>query len=75
METQSYIAGEVRAELARQGRNQAWLAEQLGQNEVWVSRRLKGRVPIAAADLATIADLLSVPITVFLPTKRDGVAS
>ena len=36
------------------------LARQLGESEMWVSRRINGRVPISVDDLSRIAAVLDL---------------
>jgi len=38
---------------------------ELGWSEVYMSRRLRGKVPFNVADLDSIARLLDVPVTTF----------
>lgn len=56
------VAGEIRAELGRQRRTQAELADQLGVSRPWLSRRLSGETPLAVGDVAAIADALGVSL-------------
>lgn len=63
------IAAEVRAEVARQSLTQQQLADRLGEQQWWVSRRLTGLVPFEAAELVRVAEALGVPVTQFLPTE------
>lgn len=55
------VAAEVRAELGRQGHTNAWLAEQLGVSEMWVSRRLRGLTRFTEDDLKRIGNALAIP--------------
>lgn len=66
--TTEYVAAEVRAELGRQGRDNAWLAKQLDVSEMWVSRRLRCITEFSADDLVRTAHALGVPAANFLPT-------
>ena len=59
------VAGEVRAWMARRQRSGANVARELGWTEVYLSRRLLGRVPFDVADLEALAVLLEVPASVF----------
>lgn len=63
------VAAEIRAELGRQGRNRAWLAEQLDVSEMWVSRRLRGLTVITPDDLERIARALGTTSGNLLPTS------
>jgi transcriptional regulator with XRE-family HTH domain len=62
---QRIVAGEVRAWLARRQRSGRSAALELGWTEPYLSRRLTGGVPFDVSDLAKLAELLDVPITVF----------
>ena len=66
------IAGEVRAWMARRRRSSRSVAAQLGCTEPYLSRRLTGAVPFNAAELATIAELLEVPVSEFFEVP-EGV--
>ena len=59
------VAAEVRAWMARRHRSGRSIALELGWTEIYLSRRLTGKVPFDVADLAMIADLLEVPVTTF----------
>lgn len=54
------VAAEVRAELGRQSRDNAWLAGQLGVSEMWVGRRLRGKTRFTVEDLHRCADALGI---------------
>lgn len=56
------VAGEVRAEMARQQINQQRVADALGFSRQALSRRITGEVPFDVAELEKIADLLGVPV-------------
>lgn len=68
------VAGEIRAELARQRRSQAELAELLGVSKPWLSRRLSGETPLSVADVAVIAEALQVPTRTFTDCLNDQPA-
>lgn len=55
------VASAVRAEVARRNVVQSQLADVLGVPQAAVSRRLRGKTPITAAELLAIADFLGVP--------------
>lgn len=68
-----WVAGEVRAHIARQRITGVELAKRMGASQRYVSRRLKGDTPIDVDDLVRIADALDVPVTDLLPsTVRSG---
>lgn len=56
------IAGEIRAEMARQQRSQRQLALALGYTQQAVSRRLAGHVAIDVDELDAIARFLGVSV-------------
>ena len=60
--TTELIAENVRAVVARRRIRQTAIAEHLGLNQQQVSRRLNGQVPISAAELQLLAQLLEVPV-------------
>jgi transcriptional regulator with XRE-family HTH domain len=53
---------EIRAEMARQRRSANALAADLGVSDMYLSRRLSGRVPFDLADLERVATALRVPV-------------
>ena len=64
------VAAQVRAHLGRLGLTKHDLAVRLGQNDVWIGRRISAgvrRVPLDLNDLASIAQVLDLPITDLLP--------
>lgn len=61
------VAAEVRAWAGRRGLNQARLAELLGENEIWVSRRLRNRVHITVEDVARFASVLDCSVAALMP--------
>lgn len=65
------VAGEVRAELARQRITGAALAAELDMSHMSVSRRLRGRQPFTVTELAAVARTLHVPIWQLLPPVHD----
>lgn len=62
MPTNQDIAANVRAEAARRQVTQAQLAERLELTQPGMSRRMLGRVPFSASELATVADVLEIPV-------------
>lgn len=61
-----HVSAQLRAEMARSDVSNTELARRLGVNEMWVSRRARGRVRISLADLERIADALEVPVLYFV---------
>lgn len=73
------VAAEVRAWLARRSRSARSAAQELGWSEVYISRRLRGKVPFDVADLEALAELLDVRVTAFFeppewvaPASKSG---
>lgn len=62
-----YVTGELRAELARQRRTIASVAEELGETYDWLQQRLTLRVETKLDDLERIAAVLGRPASSFLP--------
>jgi transcriptional regulator with XRE-family HTH domain len=58
----SYVAGEVRAGLARNRRTQLELALVLGVSQATIARRLAGSIPFDVAEIETVARFLGVPV-------------
>lgn len=56
------VASEIRAEMARHGIAQSTLAERLGENPQWLSRRLsrRGGIPLSVDDVDRIAKALAI---------------
>ncbi len=56
------VAGEVRAEMARQKKTTAALAQALGIGAHTAGRRVSGEIPFDVLELAVVAHWLSVPL-------------
>jgi transcriptional regulator with XRE-family HTH domain len=65
------VAGEIRANLARQGKNQSFIAGVLGKDVSVISRRLSGHIPFTLEEISAIAVALEVPVESLL----GGVAA
>jgi transcriptional regulator with XRE-family HTH domain len=63
------VAANLRAEIARQLKRQADLAELWQMSEMAVSRRLTGRVPLTVEQLTIAADWLGVTVDRILPAE------
>lgn len=61
------VAAEIRAALGRLDIKPSQLARRLGENDQWLSTRLKGRTPINVNDLHRIATALGVGVHELLP--------
>lgn len=59
------VAAEVRAELARHQISGRELARRMDATAVYVSRRLSGEVELSASDLASISEILDIPVGYF----------
>jgi transcriptional regulator with XRE-family HTH domain len=66
----SDVAGNVRAELARQRRSQRELQQHLGISRVTLYRRLSGESPFDVDELRKIAELLHVSVSDLLGEER-----
>lgn len=66
------VAAAIRAEMGWQGIRQSQLARQLGENDTWLSMRLRGLVPLNLNELERIADALDVEVTDLLTQRREG---
>ena len=69
---QSHVAANIRAEMARTGKNQGDIAKVLGITRQAVSRRLLGFTPLDVDQLAKIADLLGVSMSELLGEKASA---
>jgi len=54
------VAGEIRAELARRRWSQAELAAKLGEDQMWLSRRLRASKPLTLTEFDAIAQALEI---------------
>lgn len=68
------LLAEVRAEMARQDKRQAWLADRLGVTQPTVQRRLSGRSPMTLPELLSICDALGVSLAT-LASRAEQVAA
>lgn len=64
------VAGNIRAEMARQEKDQRDIAPVLGISQPQVSMRLQGRIAIRVDELQKIADYLDVPVGRFYDEER-----
>ncbi len=65
MSTQSHaerVGANVRAEMARNKRTQATLADSIGMKQQALSRRLSGTTPFTVDELGRVADVLGTSI-------------
>jgi transcriptional regulator with XRE-family HTH domain len=67
IEHHATVADNVRAEVARRRASQSEIAEALGLHQAGVSRRLSGRTEWTGSELATLAEVLQVPVSAFFP--------
>jgi transcriptional regulator with XRE-family HTH domain len=70
-----FVAERVRAELGIQQISGAELARRMNVSQAYVWRRLNGETPFDVAELASLAELLGVPVTRFLPVDIEAAAS
>lgn len=69
------MAGEIRAELARQGKSMTDLANALGWSQRRVYYRLAGESEIRMSELLVIAAYLGVPVAQLMPGVGAGSAA
>jgi len=63
--THQDVAAEIRAQFARRRLTGRKAAAELGWTGPYLSRRLTGAVPFNVTDLAAIAQLLDLPVSMF----------
>jgi transcriptional regulator with XRE-family HTH domain len=71
----SQVAGEIRAWMGRREMNQADLGRALGENEMWVMRRVRGRQQMTVADLQRIARVLGVDVLELFPPSGGAATT
>lgn len=64
------VAAEIRAHMGRRNIKPARLAEALGRNPMWLSRRLNGHVPWTVDDLEVISNEFNMDIIELLAGIR-----
>lgn len=69
------VAGEVRAEMARQRMTQREVAEFLGKSQPQISARLRGEIAFDTVELEILARRFGVPVTQFFPTGSTAGAA
>lgn len=74
MDRRTRIAGEIRAELARQSKSVAALSEATGISPATLSRRLSGTRPFLFEELEAVASFLDIPFDM-LYARFTGVAA
>jgi transcriptional regulator with XRE-family HTH domain len=72
---QDTVAGEVRAEMARQGRSQQQVAAAAGWTQQYLSRRLTGANLFDTRDIEVLAGVLGVPLSQFVTPPARSAAS
>lgn len=65
------VAARIRAVMGWQMVRQSHLARRLGENDTWLSMRLRGLIPINLNELQRIADALNVEAADLLPRSSD----
>lgn len=68
----AFVAFRVRFELERQNCSQAHLARALGVPRDYLHRRVHGDVPFSAVEIANVAEVLGVDVSVFFPRRPKG---
>lgn len=69
------IAAELRAELGRQNHSRRWLADQIGQSHVTVSRWINGDGPMSFDALDAICEALRINVADLLGAADNTKAS
>lgn len=69
------VGANVRAELARAGKTQAWLAGVLHMKQQSVSDRLRGVVAFDVDEVTRVASALGLPVSTLLADQRHSAAS
>jgi len=71
-ERRSRIAGEIRAELGRQGKSRHELAAAAGISPATLSRRLQGKKPFYLEELEAIAQFLEIRLSDLTERTEDA---
>jgi transcriptional regulator with XRE-family HTH domain len=66
------VAGEIRAELARQNKSKTDLAAHIGISTDTLRRRLDGVRPFFFEEIISTADFLGVPVSTLLERSEDA---
>jgi transcriptional regulator with XRE-family HTH domain len=61
--TSQRVAANVRAEMARKGCSQSALAEKIGRDQHFISRRVLGKVEFTVDELTHVSAALGVPLS------------
>jgi transcriptional regulator with XRE-family HTH domain len=73
MDSPTYTADAVRAELARKRRTRADLASALEMTPYTLGRRLSGKTPFTIPEIVAASVFLGVPLATFIPP--DGLTT
>jgi transcriptional regulator with XRE-family HTH domain len=73
LRTQQAVATEIRVTMLRRGVNQTELAQRLGHDQTWLSKRLKGRTTLSIDDLDQIARAIGVEMIDLMPLTEAYV--
>ena len=68
MTTRETIAGEVRAQMARQKMSGRQLAQKTGLKQPTLARKIAGQVDFSVPELMSVADVLGIPLSTFTET-------
>jgi len=66
------VSRHIKAEMVRNGKTQADLANLLGITQQGISRRLIGRTPFPMAEVITLAAYFGVDVTYLLPSEGEA---
>lgn len=75
MAIQSQVIEEIRVWLARRRLSARQAAFELGWTQGYIAKRMTGRQPFDVVDLAALAELLEVPVSVFFAEPQVRSAS
>lgn len=74
-QTAELVAAEVRAEMARQRKEAAGLADVLEMTRATAQRRLDGSVPFDVVELVLVAGWLGIDATRLMPGSPEAVSA
>lgn len=67
-----YATGEIRAWQARRNENNKQLAAKMGRDQMWISRKLRGLIPLTLPEVQEFADALGIPVSKLLPNMEPS---
>jgi len=73
--TSQHVTTEIKVWMARRRMNQTDVAQKMGHDQTWVSRRLSGKRAMTVDDLEDFAKALDVPAAEFFRVRDDAAGS